>query len=58
VLRRRDVANRELKLKGEEDPRVLIAAMAEHPTLLQRPIGVLGGRAVLGRPPENLLTLL
>jgi arsenate reductase len=31
--------------------------MAEHPTLVERPIGVLGDRAVLGRPPENLLKL-
>ena len=35
----------------------LIAAMARHPTLLQRPIGVLGDRAVIGRPPERLLEL-
>ena len=32
-------------------------AMAEHPRLLQRPIGVQGGTAVLGRPPERLLEL-
>jgi arsenate reductase-like glutaredoxin family protein len=31
--------------------------MAQHPTLLQRPIGIGGGRAVLGRPPEALLQL-
>ena len=34
-----------------------IAHMAEHPTLLERPIGVKGGRAVVGRPIENLLEL-
>jgi arsenate reductase len=32
--------------------------MAGHPTLLQRPIGVAGDRAALGRPPENLLALV
>ena len=42
---------------GAMDDDALIAAMAEHPRLLQRPIGVQGGTAVLGRPPERLLEL-
>jgi arsenate reductase len=58
VLRRRDRAFQELGLTGEEPDAVLIADMAEHPTLLERPIGVLGGRAVIGRPPEKLLALV
>ena len=36
----------------------LIALMAEHPQLLQRPIVELGDRAVLARPPERVLELL
>ncbi|HEV3428642.1 MAG TPA: arsenate reductase (glutaredoxin) [Paraburkholderia sp.] len=35
----------------------LYAAIAKHPTLLQRPIVVRNGRAVIGRPPENVATL-
>ncbi len=35
-----------------------IAAMVEHPKLMQRPIVVKGNKAVLGRPPENVLDLL
>ena len=58
VLRRRDRAFRELGLTGEEPDAVLITHMAAHPTLLERPIGVLGERAVIGRPPEKLLVLL
>ena len=58
VLRKRDKAFRELELTGEESADVLIAHMANHPTLLQRPIGVLNGKAAVGRPPEALLTLL
>lgn len=57
VLRRNDKAFRELGLSGEEDDATLVALMAVHPTLLQRPIGVLGSRAVVGRPPERLLEL-
>ncbi len=56
LLRRRDRAAAELT--GEESDAELIAAMAKHPTLLQRPIGVLGNRAAVGRPPESLLDLL
>ncbi len=36
----------------------LIALMAEHPQLLQRPIVVRGERAVLARPVERVLELL
>lgn len=55
VLRSRD-ANK-LGLSGDESDDALIALMAEHPTLLQRPIGVVGKRAAVGRPPEALLDL-
>ena len=36
----------------------LIAAIAEHPRLLQRPIAVRGERALLARPAERVLELL
>lgn len=35
----------------------LIDAMSLHPRLIERPIFVHGGRAVIGRPPEQVLTL-
>ncbi len=58
VLRKRDKAFKELGLSGNESDSVLIPLMAKHPTLLERPIGVFGDRAAVGRPPANLLELV
>jgi len=33
-------------------------AMVQHPKLMERPVAVRGDRAVIGRPPENVLSLL
>lgn len=33
-------------------------ALVRHPILIERPIAVRGARAVIGRPPENVLSLL
>ena len=56
VLRTRD-ANK-AGLTGAESDAELIGLMAENPRLLQRPIGVVGDKAVVGRPIEALLELL
>jgi arsenate reductase len=61
---------RELMRKGEpeytelglDDPSLddtaLIAAMAGHPRLIERPIVVANGKAAIGRPPEAVLSIL
>lgn len=58
LLRKKDAAYQALALTGDESEDRLVALMAQHPTLLQRPIGTLKGRAVVGRPPEELLKLI
>jgi len=59
LLRARDAVYKELGLGDREiaDDEA-IALMAEHPTLLERPVVVRGDRAVLARPIERALELL
>lgn len=56
VLRKRDATK--LGLSGDESDAELVDLMVDNPTLLQRPIGVVGDTAAVGRPPEALLELV
>jgi len=59
LLRTSESIYRELELsKIDLSDNEIIALMVEHPDLIQRPIVERGGRAVLGRPIENVQTLL
>jgi arsenate reductase len=47
-----------LGLSATDDIDELLRRMAANPQIIERPIVVRGERAVLGRPPENVLALL
>ncbi|NTV71787.1 MAG: arsenate reductase (glutaredoxin) [Azonexaceae bacterium] len=59
LIRKGEAEYKELNLA---DPALsqdaLIDAMVANPKLIERPIVVNGNRAALGRPPENVLTIL
>lgn len=59
LLRTGEEAYQELGLDNPAlDEEALIAAMATHPQLIERPIFVHGDCAVVGRPPERVLDVL
>jgi arsenate reductase len=41
-----------------DDDQKMAEAIAEFPKIMERPIAVKGDKAVIGRPPENVLSLL
>ena len=53
---------KEYKEAGLDNPDLgreeLIAAMVEHPRLIERPIVIANGKAAIGRPPELILDIL
>ena len=59
LMRKSEAVYREAGLDNPElDRAALIAAMVAHPVLIERPIVLAHGKAAIGRPPENVLTLL
>lgn len=57
MMRTGEAVYRDLGLK-RADRDQLLDAMAAHPVLIERPIVIVGDRAVIARPPEKLLDLL
>ena len=69
LLRKLGIKPEQLVRKGEEVYKQKFAgraltdeqwldALAKNPILIERPIVVKGAKAVIGRPPENVLSLL
>lgn len=69
LLKKLNLTARQLLRSGEDSYKALqlqdsslseeqlLQAMMTHPKLIERPIVVKGNKAVLGRPPENVLEL-
>ncbi|NMP32482.1 arsenate reductase (glutaredoxin) [Thalassotalea sp. M1531] len=57
MMRTKEVEFKEQNLKGASED-TLFAAMAATPKLMERPIVVNNEKAVIGRPPENVNSLL
>jgi arsenate reductase (glutaredoxin) len=58
IVRRSEPQFKTLALGDTTPDEEVLRAMAEHPILIERPIVVRRGRAVVGRPVENVKTLL
>lgn len=59
LMRSKEALYRELRLGERELSREeAIDVMVEHPRLIERPIVVRGTKAIIGRPPENVRSLL
>lgn len=57
VRKSEDLYKRDFAARTLSDAQWL-EALARNPVLIERPIVVAGDRAVIGRPPENVLALL
>lgn len=70
ILSQLGISARQLLRKGEEEYKqlgltdeslsedALIDAMVKHPILIERPIVIVGNKAIIARPPEKVLTLI
>ncbi len=58
IMRTKEKIYKELGLKDVSDDEKLIDAMVEHPKLIERPIVIKDGKAVLGRPPAKVIELV
>ncbi len=58
LMRKGEDIYKELNLKDENDEEKLIQALVENPRLIERPIVIKDGKAVIGRPIENISNLL
>jgi arsenate reductase len=59
LMRTKEAIYKELNLDDESlTDDQLINAMIENPKLIERPIVVKDGKVAVGRPPENVLSIL
>ena len=57
IVRKNEEIYKKLNLKDSNQD-LLIEKISKNPILLERPIVVKGKKAIIGRPPENVMKLL
>lgn len=57
IVRKNEEVYKKLNLK-DSDQDLLIENISKNPILLERPIVVKGEKAIIGRPPENVMQLV
>ena len=58
LMRVKEDIYKELDLRNEDNHDKLVEAMVENPKLIERPIVIKDGKAVIGRPIDNVIKLL
>lgn len=58
LMRTKEDLYKELDLQNETDEEKLIGAMVANPKLIERPVVIKNGKAIIARPPEKALELL
>ncbi len=58
LMRQKEDLYKEMKLKEETDGNKLITAMAQNPKLIERPIIIKNGSAIIGRPTDRIAEFL
>jgi len=58
LMRQKEATYKEMNLKEENSDDALISAMANYPKLIERPIIIKDGQAIIGRPSEKIADFL
>lgn len=58
IVRKGEAVYKSLNLSAQSTNEEILNALVENPILIERPIILSGDRAVIGRPPENVTSLL
>ncbi|MBV1874615.1 MAG: arsenate reductase (glutaredoxin) [Gammaproteobacteria bacterium] len=58
LLRSSEEEYKALGLSIDSSESDIISAMTKYPKLIQRPVFIYNNKATIGRPPENVLTIL
>ena len=58
LVRRGEAVFKTLTLSEKSSDQEWVSAMMNNPILIERPIVIAGNQAVIGRPPEKVLSLL